>query len=380
MCTVNRDLWEPFFTEQGLLNAAMYAPMGFFGALATRRVLFVVGLGTLLTVTIETTQGALRVLGRGCDTSDVVMNTAGLCVGILIAVLMLAVRQIDDVRFLAVTRRESYAALGVFATLVMTFSLVGITPDVVNGTLAVKQASGAQQQAIESAVHEYFGDHYEIKSVQFFSGGPGGSGTVMAAFPTGFVEMNWPDKEKLTASLTTSTDELSNGYPLDDPVSDTFDESDARRLASRYAKKHAAWGTADSHVSVFPVGKRAELGWMFSWRRYRAGVLMPMRLDIQIGPSGRISQLTADPVPDPTVPAVSISRDQALDALFTTIRFKEIFQDTVATKTAELMAVSEHGQWRAVWRISVSGEEKNALAYVDATSRKIWTYSVTPIR
>lgn len=37
-CVLNRNYSEPFATEQGLLNVAMFLPIGLFGVLALRRV------------------------------------------------------------------------------------------------------------------------------------------------------------------------------------------------------------------------------------------------------------------------------------------------------------------------------------------------------
>lgn len=37
-CVLNRNYGESFATEQGLLNLAMFVPIGFFGVLALRRV------------------------------------------------------------------------------------------------------------------------------------------------------------------------------------------------------------------------------------------------------------------------------------------------------------------------------------------------------
>lgn len=57
-CIVNRDVWEPLHTEQGLWNLVMFLPIGFFGLLALRKPVPVFAGTVLLTMATEVTQAA----------------------------------------------------------------------------------------------------------------------------------------------------------------------------------------------------------------------------------------------------------------------------------------------------------------------------------
>ncbi|MGW5128978.1 VanZ family protein [Streptomyces sp. NPDC004069] len=80
-CVINRSILEPFTEEQGLLDAGMLLPVGALGALTTRRLLLPWLAGTALSAVIETIQGAMPSIGRACDTSDFLTNSAGTLVG-----------------------------------------------------------------------------------------------------------------------------------------------------------------------------------------------------------------------------------------------------------------------------------------------------------
>ncbi|MCP3820427.1 VanZ family protein [Streptomyces sp. A3M-1-3] len=134
-CVVNRDLLEPFTTEQGLLNAGMFVPVGLLGVLATRRVLGPLVAGFLLTLTIETLQGALSFLGRGCDTSDLQMNSLGVGVGVICGWLVSHLETRGGKFREPMKRSNTVAATGVFVALVATW-FAFITPQSVSHTLA----------------------------------------------------------------------------------------------------------------------------------------------------------------------------------------------------------------------------------------------------
>jgi hypothetical protein len=75
-CVMNRDFREPFLTEQGLFNAAMFLPIGLFGTIAVKRALPVATGAVVLSVAIELSQALIldpprddwpvdREIGRG---------------------------------------------------------------------------------------------------------------------------------------------------------------------------------------------------------------------------------------------------------------------------------------------------------------------------
>ncbi|MFI1815220.1 VanZ family protein [Streptomyces sp. NPDC020422] len=298
-CVVNRDLIEPFTTDQGLLNAGLFLPVGLLGALATRKIVGTIAFGVLLTSSIETLQGALTFLGRGCDTSDVLMNSLGVVTGALVGWAVTAL-EVPRAGFLHPWRaRSAYAAVSAVAGLVLVWGLA-IEPQAVDHTLGIGRADTEQEEAIRAAVDEAFDGHYEVSRVDFASG-PEGTGTIMAEFSGGgSAELRWPARNTFQAYLAMSSTGEPSRYPLPGVETSPVNEQQAQNIAREYAARHAAWGLRNAQPKTTKVGENAELGWMSSWRRHdRNGVLMPMRLDVQVDHLGRVSQLIMTDIPDP---------------------------------------------------------------------------------
>ncbi|PUB19792.1 VanZ like protein [Promicromonospora sp. AC04] len=68
-----------------LANIALFFPLTFFAALATRRPLLMFVAGSGLSAAIEALQAVAPAIGRACDTNDWMMNTIGAAVGALLA-------------------------------------------------------------------------------------------------------------------------------------------------------------------------------------------------------------------------------------------------------------------------------------------------------
>jgi VanZ like family len=73
------------------LNVVMLAPFAFFATLATRRPAIIVGACLLISGSLEFVQGATG--GGSCQGRDLVHNTAGGVLGVLLAVLWLLARR-----------------------------------------------------------------------------------------------------------------------------------------------------------------------------------------------------------------------------------------------------------------------------------------------
>ncbi|MFE0650749.1 VanZ family protein [Streptomyces sp. NPDC059534] len=370
-CVVNRDLVEPFTTDQGLLNACLFMPIGLLGVLATRHVLGTLIGGVLLTVSIETLQAVLTFLGRGCDTSDLLMNTLGVVAGALCG---WAVSSFD--RPPAVVLRRPLVAGNRIAALGTSLALAGtwflfITPEVVSYTVGIGRASSEQETAVEVEIRKFFGDHYEISQVQF-ARGPEDMGTVMAQLVGGgSVELSWPDRRKFTAYLDMSNTGDPSGYFVPGRSGSPSSIQEAAKTARSYAETSAPWGLEGSVPSSVAVGEKAELGWMTSWRRRNAdGVLMPMRLDVQVDRSGRVTQLIALNIADPALPVPRITKDQAVSALVTQsgATGKGIPQKPNAS--AELLAEERDGKWIPTWLVEVQGTQLISGS-VDAVSGRV---------
>ncbi|MFH8517040.1 WD40 repeat domain-containing protein [Streptomyces gelaticus] len=136
-----------------------------------------------------------------------------------------------------------------------------------------------------------FDDHFDIANVQLQSGQNGASDMFLITLETGSAELCWPDKYQRTVSLESSSKPGPGNFPVRGVSSAPENSDDALRTAEGYAKERFPWGLEGSHVKSFPVGDKAEFGRMVSWRSRIDGVLMPMRLDVQINRAGRVSQL-----------------------------------------------------------------------------------------
>ncbi|MFG3343434.1 VanZ family protein [Streptomyces sp. NPDC048018] len=176
VCVVNRDLIEPFTTDQGLLNAGLFLPVGLLGALATRKIIGTIAFGIVLTFAIETLQGALPFLGRGCDTSDLQMNSLGEAVGALLGWLITTVEK-PRAAFLHPWRARSvHTAVSAVAAFGLIWGLA-VEPQPVDRTLGIGRADSAQEEALQAAVDDAFDGHYKVSRIEFASG-PDGTGTV----------------------------------------------------------------------------------------------------------------------------------------------------------------------------------------------------------
>ncbi|MDV9186881.1 VanZ family protein [Streptomyces sp. SR27] len=371
VCVINSDIFEPFATLQGLLNAGMFMPIGILGVMATRNVATTLVGGFLLTAGIETAQGALTFLGRGCDTSDLQMNTLGVITGSAIGWLAVKTDSHGSVRWNVATRRI-VAVWATSAALLAGIWVTFINPENVSFTVAITGADTEQESAGREAVSSAFGDKFKINKIEFARGLTADTGTVIISFDEGFAELSWPDRETFKASLDMSSGPESSGYPVGDRMQPPDDAAEALTLATSYAKEHAQWALRGAKAVTSPVGKNAEMGWMSSWRRRDAnGVMLPMRLDIQVDRTGAITQLIERNIEDPNLPEPKISRQKAIEL------FHQASKNAGSSERAadaELVAKSVEGSWQVHW-LAFS---ETGLAVISATSGEIISYSPQP--
>ncbi|QIY55390.1 VanZ family protein [Streptomyces sp. RPA4-5] len=360
-CVVNLKFLEPFGTEQGLLNCLMFTPVGFLGVLVTRRLLpgFAISMG--LSVAIETAQGALPVIGRACDTSDLLANSAGGLLGALMAFLITRTRpsELTAWRLNAPRAIVTWVAFSVIIGVVWSTS---IQTHAVKSTEAVGSAGGNQREVAISAVHQAFGNHYTVGNVQFSSSPDSDSGTIMASLPVGFVQVNWPEGNEITASLDMSDSGEASGFPVPGSPAHIKKSNEAKKVATAYAEKHFPWALPGSTAEVSPVGDNAALGWMVSWRKHLHGVLMPMRLDVQIDRAGHVSQLSTRKSPDVDVPSIRVNKENAAQ------RAMHSAPGCRKAEAGELLAVQDKANWNAVWRILVTCKDSSMITHVNAHS------------
>ncbi|WP_405589975.1 VanZ family protein [Streptomyces sp. NBC_01190] len=365
-CVVNHDLMQPFHTNQGLLNLVLFVPVGLFAALALRALAPVLGLTILLPVVTELTQSLVPAVGRLCDTSDVEMNALGGLAGAAIGWLLLRLtrRPLPDAG--AGARRTAQVSGVVLAVVAVLWASL-ITQIPVDAT-SLQLASGKEKAAAEKAIHEAFGNRYTIVNVQVQPGSNGAPTQLLITLKDGFATLSWPDTTQLLASLESSTTVTQASFPVTGFTSAPRRPQDALPIASRYARDHFPWGLKNAQPRTYPVGDSAQFGWVVSWRRRDAnGVLMPMRLDVQIDTGGRVSQLLVRHVDDPTsLPPIKVSNAKAAATALATAEKTLPGGTHASVADSELLAVQRGDQWRVQWLFAI--KPATAQVYVDATT------------
>ena len=238
------------------------------------------------------------------------------------------------------------------------------------------QFTGTKEQAAAKKImHKAFGDRYTIRDVRLQSGADDVPDKLLITLDRGFAELSWPDTDQLTVSLENSDRTTSASYPVSGVSKAPTGEQDALRIARTYAEAHFPEELRAAAPQVYPVGDKAELGWMVSWRRRAgSGFLMPMRLDVQINTAGRVSQLLARTAEDPSgLPPLRVQKEQAEQTALGTLE-RPGHATGIHPADSELLAVQRDGKWRIQWLTAFAADDPSAdipPVYVDATTGKV---------
>lgn len=384
-CVINHQFTEPFKTTQGLWNFAMTVPLGLFAALAVRRLLpALVGVITF-PLAIEFVQATVDGLGRVCDSSDAQMNILGGLLGVAMAVVALRTR-----------RRPLDWRAGMKPTLISAAVILvagmGVARPVVNFTnvdgTGLSTANTDQRKAVEKLVTEAFGDRYVLSHVydQPCIGAPCTNVlfTLLSrnkkhpqAFSNG--SLSWPDKKRFNILLEDSDRPTVMGYPVPG-AKKPANEEDAYGVASKYVMDHYPWVASSTIHKTYPVGSKAELGWMTSWRWLDDNVLMPRMLDVQVSKAGTISQvnLTLGPtrleLEKPKLSAPQ-AEEAVRNAMTKRLRSQGIDSpEGFQVKAFTLKAGDKQGSWRAEWLVDVSvGTEIKQVEPTTPSTTETWS-------
>ncbi|GGT21842.1 VanZ family protein [Streptomyces purpureus] len=364
-CSINPAVTEALTTTQGQLNVLLFAPFGLFAVLATRRPLFGALGGVLFTATVETAQATLLFITRLCDTDDLFTNTVGVLIGAAMGALI--GRRVNNGKPLdqIVVRRAAISGVATSLLIALTWA-TAIEP--VRAVLPTEAPTASAQhvQALNTALKEAFNGTYTVDKANVHNN-IGGPSTINAPLPGGFAELTWPDREKLTVHFTpTGQGEGTHAYWIPGGSRPVRTAEEARSVATVFAQRYAPWALLDSNVKVWPVDSSAkDLGWVVEWRRWQGKLLMPMRLDILIEPSGRMTDLIARHVDDPTLPQAVISEDVAWKKFETSHQLKP----GQSQREKPVYLVERHGdEWRVHWRLAARRGDTLLSATVDATS------------
>lgn len=366
-CTINPNVLEAFTGTQGQLNVLLLMPFGLFATLATRRAFFSAATGIAFIATVETSQAVVPFVSRLCDSDDLATNTVGVLSGtILGAVICRRMHSTQSISKITVRRLTVISATAV--VLVAAAWATVIHPIRAVLPTKVPEASTAQVQALDSALNEAFQGKHRISKADFLETADG-KGTVTAQLHGGFAEMTWPDREQFTAHFTpTYYKEGTYAYRIPKISHPARSAKAAERVATQYASQYAPWALDRSKVTVRPIDDNADIGWIVEWRRWQGKVLMPMRLDIAIEPSGRMTDLMVRRIDDPELPQARINEAEAWKVFEKRFKLKP---SDGQREEAIYLAERRDGQWRIHWRLSFQDGSTLHSAVVDATDGSI---------
>ncbi|MGW6909280.1 VanZ family protein [Streptomyces sp. NPDC054940] len=400
VCVLNHQFAEPFHTTQGLWNLAMMVPVGMFALLAVRRPLPVLVGVAVLPLSIEFTQATVDGLGRVCDSSDAEMNIIGGLAGFAIAATVLTVR-----RSLVWQAGLKGALIASAALLLLGTGVARPMLDYTNvdGT-GLSDADSDQKRAVEAAVKEAFGDRYEIGQLYEQPCGDLPCKNVIFnlhsrekghpdAFGSG--SLSWPDKKHLNVLLEDSDRPTVMGFPVAGAKAPSTDK-EAYRVAQSYARQQYPWAKDANVQQTYPMGDKAQLGWITNWRWTHNGVLMPRMLDVQVDRAGHVSQIDVTLGPTSVdVPKAKLDAKQAekevRNAITAQLRANGATHATFQAKALTVKAVDQNGAWTPQWLVNVmwdsNGQEDDSqdpnpedTYRVNAISGQVYDSGGAPIK
>lgn len=339
-------------SPSALLNVALFIPSAFLAMLLFRRPVTVAASIPLSSSCIEFVQIYL-VPGRACSLTDLIANSIGGLAGVTAAIL-----------FLALSRRSLYggrgdlaygsgvAAAGAVLVIGMFHSSAVATYDDITPQRhreARLQASQGSAEWIEKAAAATFGTGTRITQIQ--EEWREGRALISAETDRGEISGWWPDRK-----LKDARSYDNEGEPGD------LSREQVRKVGADFA---GTWFPQDVRGSRETVDTIAEeMGnralYVLTYRRYTNDVMMPMRLDITVTSAGRIMGFSALSVPDPALPKVQVSREEA-DGIVRLDSGK-------IPEAAVLLAQRIDGAWRPVWMLGMPDGHKTPDVFVDAVT------------
>ncbi|MGW1400675.1 VanZ family protein [Streptomyces sp. NPDC002405] len=349
VCYVGPSLAGTLSTTPGKLNVLLFVPVCFFGVCAFRRPFGVLAGGLLLTAGVELLQSLLP-LGRSCVYSDLAANALGSGIGVLCAVSWQALKRQKPLFGLRDVRQGGLA-LGVGGVALAAIFYFGVTP--VYGGQESVGATGAQEEWARSVVDQVYGKGTNIVQVQQREAIPGFPGKVDVTTDKGSMTLLWPDRKIQSAFSVNNKDDAG-----------TLTPEESKKSAEEFAKKWYADEVKGSEATFDPLAK-GKAPYVLSYRRYRNGVMLPLRLDITVTSSGRIMGVNAQLVDDPEMPEPRLDEAAAKKRAEQLTKLK-------AGDPAFMIAQEVLGDWRPVWIVNLiregETEPKGAAIYLDAVS------------
>ncbi len=351
VCEVGASARAVLSTQQGQFNVALFVPVCLFAVMMLKQPLTVLAGGALLSGAVEVAQSALP-LGRACDTGDFVANFLGVVVGTVLGMgVVLAGRR--KIRFGTRAAVRGTGAFGVGLAAVALVFHFALTP--VRDAGGMVGSTSAQNDAAHTVAAKLFGPTVRVTAVQLMESTPDSPAQIWVTTNQGRIQLNWPSRELVSAMSTANYDDGG-----------TLSKERMRTVAERFASD---WFPADvrgSRASFRPIASTTR-AMVLTYRRYRSGIMMPMRLDLTVSSSGRIISVQSQDVPDPQLPKPEISEERA--------RKLAVDQaDGERAGTTFLLAQKVSGVWRPCWAVDIlrTGEsEPVGTVFLDAVTGQV---------
>lgn len=349
-CQVAGSLRGVLSTQQGQMNVALFVPLCFFCAMLLRRPLLVLAAGIVLSAGIEVAQAVLP-LGRACDTGDFMANVIGTAAGTVLGTgAVLAARKRLVVAPRTAIRDTGAPVLGI-AALALVFHFA-ITP--VHDAGGMVGATSAQNDLARSTAVRLFGPSVKVTAVQLMEATPDSSAQLWVTMDQGRIQLDWPSRQLVSAVSSVNYDD--NG---------SLSTAKMRAAGARFA---ATWFPEDVKGSKSTFGSIPKTRAMIlTYRRYRNGVMMPMRLDLTVSSAGRVISVESQSIPDPRLPRPLLGKAQA-QRIATRQSGGKISGPTF------LLAQKVYDTWRPCWAVNIQGAGGSQTAgavFVDAVSGQV---------
>ncbi|MFE2629677.1 VanZ family protein [Streptomyces sp. NPDC059374] len=344
ICDVSSPLPQLFLSSSAMLNVALFAPAPFFAVLVFRRPLTVATLTILSSGCIELIQ-AEGGMGRACSSTDLVANATGTLIGTVGGVVWLRSRGQEtrwgksDILWgggLAVA--GAMVLTGVFQTSVESYVPLSER----DGVKAQTHALAGSEAWITEAATDVFGTNSRVLEV--VSEKRDRRFLVTASTELGDISGWWPEKKLVQAAFKNNRAEAGS-----------LSRSQAEAVGIRFAERWFPEEIRGAELKVRVSGAGATSVYMLSYRRYMAGVMMPMRLSIMVTSAGRIMNFSARAVEDPELPKAVVTKDEAA-------RLARQYSGHT-TQGAVLLAQRVTGRgWRPVWMVGIETND----VFIDA--------------
>ncbi|MFJ6788691.1 VanZ family protein [Streptomyces angustmyceticus] len=352
ICDVGLPAHAFLTSESARLNVMLFFPVSCLAVLFFKRPILAIS-GTLtLTCGIELFQSWAG-LGRACSYDDIKANALGSFLGALLgtAILCLWKRRVPFTRADTLWGACCAAIGGLTLTAAFSFTVEPVHWEAASQLRRENMHDMLAQDAwLQETVNNLYGKDTRITQ-SASEKLKNGRWRLSADTAQGNVAALWPERKLIRFALRS---ESGTG---------TASEGETQTAGDRFAKK---WfpkdivGAKATHRP--PDGDRGPH--TLTYRRYIDGVMMPMRLDVTISASGRVTGLTARTPEDPNIPKAVVTKDKA----------KKQAERTAPGTTAlpvTLLAQRVNHAWRPVWMISIARERKQnveSTIFIDAVT------------